>query len=163
MGQDSRTAAANQQDRSGTLLIGVGILWLLLAGVLLIYQLVTPGRVEITWETATEQRTAGFNIYRSSEPTQGFALINRDHVISSQGGSVSGARYSFFDDDVEAGKTYYYLLEEVEFDGTQKRYNDEIFEHTVPEITWWAVILTAGSAAFGAALIISGLREKKET
>ena len=42
-------------------------------------------------------------------------------------------------------------------------FNDEIFEHTVPEITWWAVILTAGSAAAGAALIISGLREKKET
>jgi hypothetical protein len=161
--QESRTVAANQHGRSGTLLIGVGILWLLLAGALLIYQLVTPGRVEIAWETATEQRTAGFNIYRSSEPTQGFSLINRDHIISSQGGSVSGARYSFFDDDVEAGKTYYYLLEEVEFDGTQNRYKDEIFEHTVPGITWWAVILTAGSAAAGAALILSGLREKKET
>jgi len=144
------------------MLIGVGILWLLLAVALIIYQLVIPGRVEITWETATEQRTAGFNIYRSSEPIQGFVLINEDQLIGSQGGSVFGARYSYFDDNVEAGKTYYYLLEEVEFDGTKNRYDDELFQHTVPGITWWAVILTVASAAAGAVLLISGLKEKRE-
>ena len=156
-----KLSPTNQPNRSGNVLIGVGILWLLLAAALIIYQLASPSRVEISWETATEQRTAGFNIYRSSDPTDGFVLINEGHLISSQGGSVSGARYSFFDDEVEAGKTYYYLLEEVEFDATQNRYKDEVFEHTVPGITWWAIILTTGSAAAGIAMLISGLKEKK--
>lgn len=164
MGQDSRTVTlspTNQPRRSGNMLIGVGILWLLLAVALIIYQLASPGRVKLSWETATEQRTAGFNIYRSSNPTSGFVLINEGHLISSQGGSVSGARYSFFDDDVEAGETYYYLLEEVEFDATKNRYKDEVFEHTVPGIRWWAIILATGIAAAGMTMLISGLKEKK--
>lgn len=164
MGQDSCTATVfptNRRSHSGNLLIGVGILWLLLAAALLIYQLTDPGRVEITWETATEQRTAGFNVYRSSDPAHGFVLINESKLIDSQGGPVSGARYSFIDDNVEAGKTYYYILEEVELDAAQNRYEDELFEYTVPVITWWAVILTAGSAVIGIVMLMFGLKEKK--
>lgn len=165
MGQKSHTATVphtNQESQSGTLLIKVGILWLLLAAALSIYQLIDPTRVEITWETAAEQRTVGFNVYRSSESDEGFVLINEDQFIDSQGGPVSGANYSFIDDSVEAGKTYYYILEEVEFDGSQNRYADEVFEYSVPLITWWAIGLTACSAIIGLAMLLSGLSLKEK-
>ena len=163
MGQDSCTETASlstQHSRSAYLLMGVGILWLLLAAVLLIYQLANPVSVEITWETATELRTAGFHVYRSSDPASGFGLINEGHLINSKGDPVSGAHYSFIDNDVKAGKTYYYILEEVEFDASINRYEDEVFEYTVPEINWWAAILTFGSALIGIVLLVSGLKEK---
>ena len=64
----------------------------MLAVVLLIYQLVDPANVEITWETATENRTAGFNIYRSSKPEGEFILINEGEFIDSRGGPISGAQ-----------------------------------------------------------------------
>ena len=154
-------ALSSHTKRSGKLLIFVGVLWLLLAGALLIYQLVTPSKVEITWETATEQQTAGFNIYRSSVPDGDFVLINENKLIDSQGSPVSGASYKFIDDKVVAGEKYFYVLEEVEFDSTKNRYEDDIFEYDVPEVTWWAVILTAVSAIIGLVILMSGLKEDK--
>ncbi len=147
--------------RSGGLLVLIGILWLLLAAALFFYQLVVPSKVEIKWETATEQQTAGFNIFRSNNPDGEFVLINENKLIDSQGSPVSGARYKFIDDEVNPGETYYYVLEEVEYDSTRNRYNDDIFKYDVPVVTWWAVILTAGSAVIGLVILMAGLKESK--
>lgn len=151
----------SRRQRSGNLLVLVGILWLLLAAALLFYQLVIPSKVEITWETATEQQTAGFNIYRSNSPDGDFILINENKMIDSLGSPVSGARYNFVDDNVDAGETYYYVLEEIEFDSTSNRYEEDVFEYDVPVVTWWAVILTAGSAVIGLVILMAGLKEDK--
>ncbi len=162
MGQDSlpETGSTTAQRRSSRIiLIGVGLLWLLLAFALLIYQFANPAKVEITWETATELRTAGFNLYRSTDQTGDFKRINEDQLIDNLGGPASGARYSYIDEDVQAGRTYYYILEEVELDASLNRYDDGLFAYSVPVAIWWAVILTAGSAAIGIVLLISGLRE----
>ncbi len=153
--------SSSRRQRSGNLLVLVGILWLLLAAALLFYQLVIPSKVEITWETATEQQTAGFNIYRSNSPDGDFILINENKMIDSLGSPVSGARYNFVDDNVDAGETYYYVLEEIEFDSTSNRYEEDVFEYDVPVVTWWAVILTAGSAVIGLVILMAGLKEDK--
>lgn len=155
-------SSPSRQQRSGNLLVLVGILWLLLAAALLFYQLVIPSKVEITWETATEQQTAGFNIYRSNSPDGDFILINENKMIDSLGGPVSGARYNFVDDNVDAGETYYYVLEEIEYDSTSNRYEEDVFEYDVPLVTWWAVILTAGSAVIGLVILMAGLKEDKD-
>jgi hypothetical protein len=137
-------------------------LWLLLALALLIYHLTNPVRVEITWETATEQRTVGFNVYKSDRSDEGFSLVNEETFIDSEGGPISGAHYSFIDSDVLAGETYYYILEEIELDGSKNRYTDDVFEYTVPDNTWWAVALTIFSAIIGTTMLITGLKEKKK-
>jgi len=150
-----------QKNSSSNLLVALGILWLLLATALLIYQLANPRTVEIKWETATEQQTAGFNLYRSKNPDEAYELVNKDHFINSLGGPVTGAEYSYIDTDVTAGETYFYVLEEVEFDSSKNRYENEIFEYTVPGVTWWAIVLTAGSVIIGLILLLSGLKEAR--
>lgn len=75
------------------------------------------GRVLLEWETASEVDNAGFNILRSeSAPALNFVKINGE-IIPGEGGGTFGATYSFIDSNVESGKTYYYQLEDVEFDG----------------------------------------------
>lgn len=155
------TTQANQPNSSVKILMVLGVLWLLLAAALLFYQVAAPPQVEITWETATEQDTAGFYLYRSIEPEGEFTIINGDNIVNSLGSPVSGASYTYFDDAVTAGQTYYYVLEEVEFDSTRNRYEDDMFAYEVPKMSWWVVVLTAASVVIGLALLIAGLKEDR--
>lgn len=152
--------AETQNDaRHAAILIGIGILWLLLAAILTGYQVLNPARVEITWETATEQNTAGFNLYRSTDREGDFVLVNVDEFIPGEGSAVSGASYRYSDSGVEAGQTYYYVLEEIETDGSRLRYEDDLFEYAVPTFIWWLVLLAAVSAVAGLAMVMTGIRE----
>lgn len=151
----------NQTLTSTKWLLVIGSLWLVLAIALLIYQLVTPPKVKISWDTATELETAGFNLHRSTSPTGEFTLVNRDRLIPSEGSATSGASYTYVDTEVKAGETYYYLLEEIELDASSNRYEEDIFTYAVPRVTWWAVVLTAVSLLIGIALLIAGFREMK--
>ncbi len=146
---------------SSRLLTVMGTLWLVLAAALLVYQLSNPTKVEITWETATELNTAGFYIYRSTDLEGEFTQLNEGELINSEGSPVSGSSYSFVDSNVKPGETYYYVLEEVENNLTTNRYNDDMFTYVVPQVTWWAAILTAGSVVVGIALLITGLKESR--
>ena len=153
---------SSQQEtprRSGTLLVALGTLWLLLAAALLGYELLSPPQVEITWETATEQNTAGFNLYRSQAADGEFILVNEDAFIASEGDAVSGASYAYTDSAVSAGATYYYVLEEIETDGSLIRFEEDLFEYTVPGTTWWVLGLAIVSAVVGLAMITVGRRE----
>jgi hypothetical protein len=147
---------------SAQLLILIGILWLLLAAALFIYQIAVPPRVEITWETATEQNTVGFNLYRSTTPDGSYTLVNEGQFIASQGSPVSGASYVFTDDDVSSAQTYYYVLEEIEADGSSIRYEDDLFEYQVPGLIWWLILLTIAAALIGLGMVYAGLQERKK-
>lgn len=147
------------RGRTWQLLIAVGVLWLLLAAALLIHKQRTPPEVEITWETATEQGTIGFSLYRSPTETGEFTLVNEDGIIESRGGPVSGANYVYTDNDVEAGKTYFYVLEEIEADGSRQRYEDDLIESQVPGAGEWMIILIAVCTVMGIAMLFSGLKE----
>ncbi len=155
------TTQTNQSNSSVKLLMILGVLWLLLAAALLFYQVAAPPQVEITWETATEQNTVGFYIYRSNEPDGEFILVNGNNLIKSLGSPVSGASYTYFDSEVIAGQTYYYVLEEVESDSTRNRYEDDMFAYEVPKMSWWVVVLTAASVIIGLVLLIAGLKEDR--
>ncbi|MFQ5398403.1 MAG: hypothetical protein ACE5E7_02270 [Anaerolineae bacterium] len=150
-----------RQHRSSRLLMFLGALWLVLAAALLYYQLSSPVTIKVEWETATELNTAGFQLYRSNSPDGELTLLNKDGLIPGKGNSTSGARYTFVDKNVEAGKTYYYVLEEVEYDSTTNRYDDEQFAYSVPPVSWWVILLTAVSVVLGLALLVTGLREGK--
>jgi len=148
--------------RSSGGLIILGILWIGFAGIVLITQLVGSRDASIQWDTATEVNTAGFYLYRSTSPEGEFILVNKvGELIPSQGNALSGATYEFTDENVVPGETYYYVVEEVEYDLTSRRYNDEMISYTVPHIQWWAIVLIVLSAFIGPALLITGWRESR--
>ena len=75
------------------------------------------GHVLVTWETVSELGTAGFNLYRTetAEPPSAADLLT---TVPSQGpGSTQGFFYSYRDNAVTAGETYWYWLEDVDLSG----------------------------------------------
>ncbi|HSN77087.1 MAG TPA: right-handed parallel beta-helix repeat-containing protein, partial [Anaerolineae bacterium] len=69
----------------------------------------------LSWETVSEANNAGFNLYRSASPAGPDELLA--YVPSQAPGSTLGASYSFDDDQVAAGQTWYYWLEDVDLSG----------------------------------------------
>jgi hypothetical protein len=78
-------------------------------------------RVTLNWTTATEIKTAGFNLYRSERADGPYTRINVQ-LIPGSGDSLTGGKYEYQDTKVVVGQTYYYQLEDVEFDGTSMRH-----------------------------------------
>lgn len=136
----------------------LGLLWLGLAVAILVTQLVTPPKIEIRWVTETEFETAGFNIYRSEAADGEFVQIN-ETLIPSASDPASGSSYQYVDEDVEAGKTYYYRLEDVEYDSSSQQH--EVLSRAVPRIESWAVILAAVCALVGVFLLGNQLRRRE--
>jgi hypothetical protein len=75
------------------------------------------GRIAIEWTTTCEIDNAGFNIHRGFSAEGQHARIN-DRMIPARGSAVDGAAYSFIDNAVTTGITYYYWLEDVDVHGT---------------------------------------------
>jgi hypothetical protein len=74
------------------------------------------GLVVIEWVTESEIENVGFNLYRSSTRDGEYIQIN-DSMVISEGSSLEGAAYQFFDEDVQNRKTYYYKLEDIDIYG----------------------------------------------
>jgi hypothetical protein len=79
------------------------------------------GSVLLTWSTASERDTYGFNVLRSGSTTGGRFEINEE-IIAGSGTSTTLRNYSFTDYDVAAGATYHYWLEEVSLTGETALY-----------------------------------------
>ena len=76
------------------------------------------GQVLLEWETASEIDNAGFYLHRSTAEAGEYVRIG--DFIPSQGDGLMGARYSYLDQDVQNGTTYYYKLESVATDGSSE-------------------------------------------
>ena len=70
----------------------------------------------VEWATASELETVGYNLLRSENESGPFSQIN-GHPITSSEDPLMGGEYTYEDQDVIAGKTYYYILEEIEISG----------------------------------------------
>lgn len=97
--------------------------------VLYSFDLVVDGdSVNVCWETASEQETAGFWVYRMDAEGQWHRI--HDEMIIAQGiwnGGVGGA-YCVADPGARPGETFTYKLVEVEFVGNELTYGP--FERT---------------------------------
>ncbi len=69
----------------------------------------------LSWETVSEVDNAGFNLYRSASPAAPDEMLA--FVPSQAPGSTVGASYTFADDQVAPGQTWYYWLEDVDLNG----------------------------------------------
>jgi hypothetical protein len=91
----------------------------------------SDGTILVEWETATELGISSFRLYRGQAASGPWT---EDKIVDeqpAQGDGTTGATYLFSDDGVGAGKTYYYLLEKVDNNGTRTQLLDFIRSATV--------------------------------
>jgi M6 family metalloprotease-like protein len=79
------------------------------------------GSVKMTWETASELKNAGFNLYRLSSATAGAATKINAQIIPARGNLLQGARYDYRDHPGEGRFTY--VLEDVDAGGLSTRHD----------------------------------------
>lgn len=116
---------------------------------------VNSSTVTLSWTTASEVNTAGFNVYRSEKREGPFVLIN-SQIIPTASDKVAGGKYQYQDKTVEPGKTYYYQLEDVELGGTTKRH-DLIVVNVPAESAIDSNLMLIGSIVGGFVVVASGL------
>ncbi len=77
----------------------------------------SPGnrKVVLTWATASEVDSAGFNIYRSKNKG-GYTQINSG-LIPARGSQTAGARYRYIDTGVKNRTRYSYIIEDIDIFG----------------------------------------------
>jgi hypothetical protein len=71
--------------------------------------------VEMQWVTETEMNMLGYNVFRGQELDLSSTIKINETIIPSQNTSQTSV-YSFIDDDVETGGTYFYWLQMMEMD-----------------------------------------------
>ena len=91
-----------------------------------------PGetRARISWEVRQEQDTYGYLVYRSDRRDGPFRRINRE-ILKVASGPEPHA-YSYVDEPVDPGHTYYYYLESIGRGGTKSRLSGVITK-VIPE------------------------------
>jgi hypothetical protein len=74
--------------------------------------------IRITWETATEVDTIGFQIWRSDTKEGPYTLMPGSFIASQSVSETTGAQYSYSDcdADLDTYMTFYYKLEEIDMD-----------------------------------------------
>ena len=133
----------------------VGVFWILLSAVTFGYAFGQQPQLVIRWSTETEVDTAGFYLNRAASPDGPFERVSST-LIAGAGDPLAGADYEFFDDGVEAGRRYYYQLEEVEYNGNVNR--TELLMAAVPARPWWVIGLGGFGLIVGIVLLVTGLR-----
>ncbi len=77
---------------------------------------VENGFVKLEWVTASENENLGFYIYRSVDEKGHYDRITSS-ILPGAGTTTSQHRYSYTDQHVQPGQTYYYKLADVDFRG----------------------------------------------
>ncbi|HIE28930.1 TPA: T9SS type A sorting domain-containing protein [Candidatus Poribacteria bacterium] len=89
---------------------------------------VTVDGVILNWRTISEINNLGFNIYRSNAKDGKYTKVNA-RLIQGVGTDATPHDYSFTDENVKVGQTYYYYIGDVDFTG--KTSKSDIIEVTV--------------------------------
>jgi hypothetical protein len=79
--------------------------------------------IQINWQTVSELDNLGFNLYRaevtgtSEVPVTWTTQLNSQLIPGQAPGSGQGAAYEWLDEQLEAGSSYVYWLEDVDVNG----------------------------------------------
>ncbi len=79
-----------------------------------------PNGNKIFWEAESQQENLGWNIYQSETKDGKFVKINGE-LIKGAGTTPNPMKYSFIDRDAGRGKSYFYYLEDISFNGEKHR------------------------------------------
>ena len=74
--------------------------------------------IELAWQTASEVDVLGFNVLRSTSEVGAQVQINEEQVDVAHPGQMDGSRYTFDDNSVSIGQTYYYWIELIKTDSS---------------------------------------------
>jgi len=77
--------------------------------------------VILKWQTESEIDNVGFNILRSESEDGEYIKIN-DALIPAEGSASNGASYKFTDTGLNNRQTYYYMLEDLDANGTATKH-----------------------------------------
>jgi hypothetical protein len=111
--------------------------------------------VVVQWNTESEVDTAGFNLYRSVFMEGPFEKINQELIPASSDPFV-GSSYSYDDEDVIAGQTYFYQLEDVDRTGNTSIHGP--IEVTAGRGNTWGIGLAALLIIIGGVGIVYAYR-----
>ncbi len=75
-----------------------------------------PGGVLLEWTTESEVDNEGFNLWRAEADGGVYVKIN-NALIPAEGDGTTPHTYTYLDEDVETGATYYYKLEDIDTHG----------------------------------------------
>jgi YD repeat-containing protein len=73
----------------------------------------------VAWLTLFETDLLGFNLYRSTDTQAPDQQLNGSMILAQYPGSSTGAWYTWLDEEVEQGKSYYYWLELITSSGSE--------------------------------------------
>ncbi len=97
------------------------------------------GKVTLNWVTESEINNQGFNVYRAtSADPENWQPINGS-LIEGAGNSSTQNEYSYVDNTVAAGATYYYRLESVSLNGELEVFDNLTLTVDVPVPTEYAL------------------------
>jgi hypothetical protein len=96
------------------------------------------GGVKIFWEAKSQQQNLGWNLYRSETDGGKFVKIN-GKLIEGAGTTAVPMKYSFVDKDVKKGRSYFYYLENISFNG-EKQHTESIKIVLVNKTISWGTI-----------------------
>lgn len=96
--------------------------------------------VTLEWETAAELDTAGFHILRRQDPEGAFTRIT-DALIPSAGGPAWGALYTFEDLDATPGRSFTYMLQDVNDGGATDEHG--------PVSAWAGLVMITANGSTG--------------
>ncbi len=137
------------------------ILALILLGVGISLLVTDAAPVVLSWETASEVGTAGFNVYRSPawETVSGKGVQVNAALIPSKGEETVGASYRLEDKDAGLipGRRYRYQIEEVEWDGSAMLYPETVTVRAGLSGRWTRAE-GVGLILLGVVLVLSRLR-----
>ena len=85
-----------------------------------------PLKNTLKWSTASEQNNVGFDVYRAEAEDGPFTRIT-PKPIAGAGTTDEPSAYSYVDDTIEAGKAYYYYVEDIAFNGHRSKFTP-VFE-----------------------------------
>ena len=140
----------------------VAVIVLAFALGLALVRLVSPPRVVVTWETASEVDTGGFLLYRSECAAGPFSLLDETPILAV-GDPLAGSAYRYEDSAVDWGRRYFYQLEEIEMDGGRNRYQETVESRA--GAGWpWALVIGAGFSVLAASFcwLIRGPQRSEE-
>ncbi len=101
----------------------------------------TGAGVTLAWETVSETDNTGFNVYRSGSEAGSWTRVNEMLIPALTPGSAQGNAYTWTDATTLAAGTTWYMLEDVDLNGTATRHEPVSVTVTEPN--------AVGMAGFG--------------